>query len=130
MNRRHVLKSGAKLAYATPLVAASMKLESRSTFAISGGPGECSHLDTTCTKGVFDEAHGQCMAQPINEDFCCGGSGFRCTNGQCIHHVCKAGFQNVAGICVPYAPGECVNGNCECGFYEVAGICIPLPDCF
>lgn len=55
--RRSVMRTGAKLAYAAPLVAASLAASASSVEALSGGPA-CIHLNQDCTG--------------LDSSYCCG----------------------------------------------------------
>jgi hypothetical protein len=120
-SRRAVLRTGAKLAYAAPLVAATMKLTD-SAAAISGGP---------CPPCYILDANGRCVRtqDPMNGDCPCGfepsTEDFFLGLGYCVKDGCADCFQNVGGICVPEAPGTAPNGPCDCGFQDVGGICVP-----
>jgi hypothetical protein len=133
ITRRTVLRTGTRLAYASPLIAASLSLDSVQAAAVVSGAGcgDCAALSTECMVGVCDELHNQCRLQPVNEDHCCGDphSGSRCTAGVCTTYTCDAGVENIGGICVPYQPGQCVRDGCECGTENIGGICVPLPSC-
>jgi len=61
--RRRVLKTGAKLAYAAPLVAASMRLTAGGAGAVSGG-------GSTCIEVGQRDANGQ-LLQCQNQTDCC-----------------------------------------------------------
>jgi hypothetical protein len=102
--RRHVLTTGAKLAYAAPVVAATMKLTTSGTAAISGGAPVCLTTGTCCP----DEA--TCQAQ------CCTG---------------RVAFGDVACPGGPICAGSSCGGMCatdnDCGGQSTAclkGICV------
>ena len=113
--RRAVIRTGMKLAYAAPVVAASMHLGLKNTHAVSGdGCPECYVLLTES---------GQCVREPVIRGEC--PCGFELTDlGECVKDGCKDCFINLGGICVPdaFAPP---NGPCQCGFEDVGGICVP-----
>ena len=134
--RRTVVRTGAKLAYAAPLVAASLGLGTKAQAAdvvISGvGCADCAALTTFCGEGVCSELTGQCEIRPFDGaiDLCCGDSGERCIDGICQFSPCNPGFRVVGGICIPLSFDECHHDGCACGFQNVQGICVPLPSCF
>jgi hypothetical protein len=113
--RRTIAKTGIKLAYAAPVVAASMRLGLQPTQAVSSdGCPEC-YVRLTDT--------GQCVREAVVSGQC--PCGFELTDlGECIKDGCKDCFINVGGICIPdqNAPD---NGPCKCGFEVIGGICVP-----
>jgi hypothetical protein len=115
ISRRTIIRTGAKLAYAAPLVAASMHIGAETVGAVSGdGCPECYERLTES---------GQCVREAVVRGEC--PCGFEVTDlGECIKDGCKDCFINVGGICIPddSAPP---NGRCICGFEDVGGICVP-----
>src|SRR5689334_12378709 len=87
--RRTIMKTGAKFAYATPMVAASFRLSAGGAGAVSATP--CSLVDATCVQSI-DECVGSpgCYCRPTTEGdtFCspaisCGAFGYCNTSADC-----------------------------------------------
>jgi len=91
LTRRTIVKTGTKLAYAAPVVAASMKLGMRTAAAVSGGvgnPGFCGHsvgadgspadgdegckgaCKSTCGGADFDTLDAQDPCEQICDSLC------------------------------------------------------------
>jgi hypothetical protein len=120
ISRRSIVRTGVKLAYATPLVAASMRIGAETVGAVSGdGCPECYVFSTDygrCIREAVLLVHGECPC------------GFDPENDQCVKDGCRDCFDNVGGICVPELVPP-ANGRCQCGFEEFGGICVPrYPD--
>ena len=102
--RRTIVTTGVKLAYAAPLVAATMKLTAGGLSAqtpVSGGGS------VQCPECWHDEG-GQCVLNaPVDGCACC--------------------FTNTGGVCVPDFPVDHDGDGCVCGFYNVGGVCVPNP---
>jgi hypothetical protein len=115
-SRRSVLKQGAKLAYAAPVVAMSMRIGEHTVTAVSG--------DGCPACYVFSAVLGRCIrpATDLAPDEC--PCGFTAENGQCVKDFCRDCFENIGGICVPENPAP-ANGLCDCGFQNIGGICVP-----
>ena len=90
--RRTITKTGIKLVYAAPVVAASMRFGLQPTQAVSGdGCPEC-YVRLTHT--------GQCVREAVVPGEC--PCGFELTDlGECVKDGCKDCFINVGGICIP-----------------------------
>jgi hypothetical protein len=103
--RRRVLTTGAKLAYAAPLVAATYKLSASRTFAADA----CTEGED-CANGVVVNcgANGFC-ACVANVD-----GGFACVDRACSGVACKTGADCDSGLCIS-APGCCGDPNPFCG---------------
>jgi hypothetical protein len=116
ISRRSIVRTGVKLAYATPLVAASMRIGAETVGAVSG--------DGCPACYVFSTDYGRCIREAVllvrGECPC----GFEPENDQCVKDGCRDCFENIGGICVPelFPPA---NGRCQCGFEEIGGICVP-----
>jgi hypothetical protein len=102
--RRRVLKIGAKLAYAAPLVAATMKLSAHgvsATAVISGGGDFCGH-----STGPNGGCKGACTASGCTGNAC----NPICGNGQFVG-ACPVGHGGDNPCC---NPGYCNPGNYTC----------------
>jgi hypothetical protein len=119
--RRTIVKSGVKLAYVSPVVAASFKLNSRSSLAqgvVSGSCGDefcCPAGGTVLT--ACDPNNANCYCYLTTEgDYACHEGGQFCTQyGTCTHDSdCPGGTHCSA------TPGVC-EGYCIRGCGAVAG---------
>ena len=116
VSRRSIIRTGVKLAYATPLVAASMRFGHETVGAVSGDGCPACYARATpggiCVREAVLLARGECPC------------GFEEDDGFCVKDGCRDCFENVGGICVPerFPPA---NGRCQCGFEEIGGICVP-----
>ena len=120
--RRTITKTGVKLAYAAPVLAASMRLSAGGAGAVSPG-GTCftftcgqttpcfdqpAGFDCWCFETVENPGVGKCVS-----DFFCGGptcaSDADCGGGTCVTNTCcGSGVQVCAPPCVAGAGGESV----------------------
>jgi hypothetical protein len=104
--RRTVIKTGAKLAYAAPLVAASFKLSARGAAAISpiGGGETCSNpFDPVACAFAPGDCRGClvedqccpaiCTVSPEGDNFCIGGQPDPAFDGCTDSDVCPTGFR-------------------------------------
>jgi hypothetical protein len=102
--RRTIVKTGVKLAYAVPLVAATFKLSAGQTFAADAcTAGENCAEGTTVNCG----ANGFC-ACVANVD-----GGFACVDRMCSFTPCSTGTDCDSGLCIS-APGCCGDPNPFC----------------
>src|SRR6476469_9652229 len=107
--RRTVMKTGAKIAYATPVVAASFHLAAKGAGAVSATP--CSLVDPNCVQEIDEcvDSPG-CFCRPTTEGdtFCspgisCGECGYCATSDDC-----QPGHRCTLRTCCGRAPGsEC-----------------------
>ena len=103
--RRTIVTTGAKLAYAAPMVAATMKLSANRTFAADA----CTEGEN-CAQGleVSCGANGFCACVQ-NVD-----GGFACVDRFCSFTACTTGADCDSGLCVT-APGCCGDPDPFCG---------------
>jgi hypothetical protein len=129
-SRRVILMTGAKLAYATPIIAASMKLGGRGAAAVSGG--QAFTVPSTNPGGV---STGISVTQ--GQQVCVSASGqVRLCDGDTTRNNCLTTPAGDDNVCLPsHAPGCCgshicgvllgsINGN----IFELgASGCVPAP---
>lgn len=113
ITRRTVVKTGAKLAYAAPFVAASFKLSAGRVLAADG----------ECTAGENCEAGETVNCGPDDVCACVANvdGGFACVERICSFTECTTGADCDSGLCIS-APGCCGDPNPFCGTPCGAGI--------
>jgi hypothetical protein len=103
--RRTVVKTGVKLAYTAPLVAASFKLSAMTALAaVSGGGGVCSPPSSTCSaegpSGCSGNALCSCGAT-VDGTTACFQWNVVGTGGSCsVGDPCPSGEACIAATCV------------------------------
>jgi hypothetical protein len=106
-SRRAVLRTGAKLAYAAPVVAASIKLAEQATGA-QVSPAACLAGENCATGlGVSCDVNQQCAcSQDVD-------GGFACAERICTSLPCSIGSDCDSGLCIS-VPGCCGNDDSFC----------------
>ena len=109
--RRTIVKTGAKLAYAAPLVAASFKLSSRGagaavSFELCKVDGSCDNQNNTCGDAIGEFCGCLPTTESGDSSFCiqhgpCGqtcASSSECPSGtRCVESCCGFACQNACG---------------------------------
>jgi hypothetical protein len=121
--RRTVIRTGAKMAYAAPLVAASFKLSSTAVGAqqVSGGPNpECAGSTcgsfTSCSSGNPD-----CVCASTNQGGLCIPGSTNCENLQdCVDGACPDGSLCAVNTCC--GRPVCVSVDLECAGSGATGL--------
>ena len=110
-SRRAVLRTGAKLAYAAPVMAASMTLAASNTGAQVSGSAACLEVGVSCL-----DAMGQCCAGTACGDNRCEGTIFTClrNHGEPCTDPCECN------------QGPCCNGTCCTNGLCVNNVCVPF----
>jgi hypothetical protein len=130
--RRHVLKTGVKLAYATPLLAASMRLTEAGVGAVSdGGTGSVPCGATTC--GTEESTGAQLACVDPAHALCCTAARTRTTPQGVAVGCCAEGTVFDASEVVSLFDGCCdiqtyaggLGACCPLGSHVVGGICVP-----
>jgi hypothetical protein len=122
-SRRTIVRTGVKMAYAAPIVAATMKLSAQSGFAASIGPNECSKggvcadaatcggTVSTCACFFTREGNTRCF---VGEFSCgqfpeCPPDGGACPSGSACAATCCG--QSCVPLCADAGAGDFVPGH-------------------
>lgn len=95
----------------------------------SGIQKDCSHYDSTCSRGVCDTNTGDCVSVPIHEQVACNDGLIctiqdRCINGKCKGDVDKCYDNN------PCTVNKCVEGiGCMLRYEDFNKTCSTTCDC-
>jgi EGF domain len=88
-------------------------------------PRDCSAQDNTCNKGECNPANGECRAVPRQVSVMCNDNNSCTLMDMCMGGACmgsgNACRQN-ATSCTPGTPNTCV---CKDGFVNEGGVCVP-----
>lgn len=106
--RRAVVKTGAKIAYGTPLVAAAFKLSTSNVHGQLISP-ECTAGDN-CITGEFTTCGGDLFCACVTDV----DGGFACVLPICTDEGCTTGADCASGTCIT-APGCCSGNTPFCG---------------